>query len=108
MGSKESKLKKAFEEIDTSGNGDGVSPQELADYIDPNKNDKVGEVLFKEFSREERKEFKRELMTLGINDKNKDGKLSFEEFKEAIKDNEKMKKFILKMAKAQADEGSRI
>ena len=99
MGSKESKLKKAFEEIDTSGDKK-VSVQELADYIDPNENEKVGEVLFKEFSREERKEFKRELMTLGINDKNSDGKLSFEEFKEAIKDNETMKKFILKMAKA--------
>ena len=100
MGSKESKLKKAFEEIDTSGDKK-VSVQELADFIDTNKNEKAGEILFKDFSKKEREEFKRELMSLGLNDKNNDGKLSFEEFKEAIKDNDKFKEFVLKMSKDQ-------
>ena len=98
MGSKESKLKKAFEEIDTSGDKK-VSVQELADFIDTNKNEKAGEILFKDFSKKEREEFKRELMSLGLNDKNNDGKLSFEEFKEAIKDNDKFEEFVLKIMK---------
>ena len=40
-------------------------------------------------------------MSLGLNDKNNDGKLSFEEFKEAIKDNDNFKEFVLKMLKDQ-------
>jgi len=98
MGNKEAKFKKAFEDIDTSGDKK-ISIKELADYIDMSKNEKVGEVLFKHFSREERNEFKRELMTIGVNDKNNDGKLTFEEFKEVIKDNDKIRKFVLKMSK---------
>merc|ERR1712038_2139639 len=85
---------------DTSGDKK-VSVQELADFIDTNKNEKAGEILFKDFSKKEREEFKRELMSLGLNDKNNDGKLSFEEFKEAIKDNDKFKEFVLKMSKDQ-------
>merc|ERR1711974_467075 len=99
MGNNEAKFEKVFEEIDTSG--DGISPEELADYIDPIKNDKAKEVLDREFpilgDQIELNMVIRD--SIGKNDQNRDGKLSFEEFKEALKDNENMKKFILKMAK---------
>ena len=90
MGNKEAKFKQTFEEIDTSGDKK-VSFTELANYVNPINNEKVGEVFFEEFTEEELKEFSQELITLG---ENNDGKLSFEEFLEAINDNETMKKFI--------------
>ena len=96
LGNKAGKLKTIFEEIDTSGDNN-VSMQELADFVEPNTNDKAGEILFREFSYEERQEFKKELMTIGNNDKNQDGKFSFKEFKEVVKDNEIIEKFILKI-----------
>ena len=96
MGSKESKLKEAFEEIDTSGDKK-VSVQELMDFI--KRNDEKAIEIFKDFSKKEQDEFIQELKSLGLNDKNMDGKLSFEEFKEAIKDNDKFKEFVLKMSK---------
>ena len=98
MGNKEAKIKKVFEEIDTSGD-EKISVTELVNYLEPKKNEKVGEVISK-LTKEERGELSSELMTLGKCDKNNDGKLSFEEFMAAIKEKETMKKFILKMAKA--------
>ena len=94
MGSKESKLKEAFEEIDTSGDKK-VSVQELMDFI--KRNDEKAIEIFKDFSKKEQDEFIKELESLGLNDKNLDGKLSFEEFKEAIKNNDKFEVFILKI-----------
>ena len=94
MGSKESKLKEAFEEIDTSGDKK-VSVQELMDFI--KRNDEKAIEIFKDFSKKEQDEFIQELQSIGLNDKNLDGKLSFEEFKEAIKNNDKFEVFILKI-----------
>ena len=72
MGSKESKLKEAFEEIDTSGDKK-VSVQELMDFI--KRNDEKAIEIFKDFSKKEQDEFIKELESLGLNDKNLDGKL---------------------------------
>ena len=94
MGSKESKLKEAFEEIDTSGDKK-VSVQELMDFI--KRNDEKAIEIFKDFSKKEQDEFIKELESLGLSDKNLDGKLSFEEFKEAIKNSDKFEVFILKI-----------
>merc|ERR1712179_527457 len=85
MGNKEGKFKKAFEEIDTSGDKK-VSIQELVNYFDPNKSN-IKE-LFEESTEEELAQFSQELMKIGGNDVNNDGKLSFEEFMEALKENE--------------------
>ena len=94
MGHKESKFKKVFEDIDTSGDKK-VSLQELVNYFDPNRNEIKG--LFEGSTVEELAEFSQELMKISENDKNKDGKLSFKEFMEAMKNNEIMGKFILKI-----------
>ena len=97
MGHKNCKFKKAFEEIDTSGDGK-VSLQELVNYFDPNREEM--KVLFEESTVDELAEFSQELMKIGKNDSNNDGKLSFKEFMEAIKENEIMRKFILKNSEA--------
>ena len=54
MGSKESKLKEAFEEIDTSGDKK-VSVQELMDFT--KRNDEKAIEIFKDFSKKEQDEF---------------------------------------------------
>ena len=95
MGNKEGKFKKAFEEIDTSGDKT-VSIQELAKYFDPSKDNT--KALFEESNEDELAQLSQELMKIGDCDKNNDGKLTFEEFMEAIKENDTMKKFIVKMS----------
>ena len=49
MGHKAAKFKQTFEEIDTSGDKK-VSFTELANYINPINNEKVGEEFFGEFT----------------------------------------------------------
>ena len=86
MGNKEAKFKKMYEEIDISGNGE-VGFNELAAFI---ISDKVVEEL-KEFSDEDFLAIEKELNEI-------DGKLTFEEFMEAMKKNETISKLILKIA----------
>ena len=62
MGHKESKFKKVFEDIDTSGDKK-VSLQELVNYFDPNRNEIKG--LFEGSTVEELAEFSQELMKKG-------------------------------------------
>merc|ERR1712008_113442 len=90
------KFKKVFEDIDKSGDKK-VSPQELGDFLNT---EKANEILHKKMSNEELQELAQEVGTLDANDKNEDGKLSFEEFKETInaKENDKFRNFILKMS----------
>ena len=86
MRNKEAKFKKMYKEIDISGNGE-VDFKELAAFI---ISDKVVEEL-KEFSNEDFSAIEKELNEI-------DGKLTFEEFMEAMKKNETISKLILKIA----------
>ena len=86
MGNKEAKFKKMYEEIDISGNGE-VDFKELAAFI---ISDKVVEEL-KEFSNEDFSAIEKEFNEI-------DGKLTFEEFMEAMKKNKTISKLILKIA----------
>ena len=97
MGNKEGKFKKTFEEIDTSGDKK-VTIQELVNYYNPSK-DNI-KALFEGSTTEELSEFSQELMKIGNCDKNDDGKLSYKEFMEAIKENETMRKFIEKISES--------
>merc|ERR1711934_43779 len=91
MGNKEAKFKKMYEEIDISGNGE-VSFNELAAFI---ISDKVVEEL-KEFSAEDISAIEKEFNEMDEADV--DGKLTFEEFMEAMKKNKTISKLILKIA----------
>ena len=74
-----------------------VSPRELVDFIDPEKNPKSDEI-FMELTLAEIKSIGVELSTIRQNDFDKDGKLSFEEFLTAMKENKKLNKLVLKIA----------
>ena len=91
MGNKEAKFKKMYEEIDISGNGE-VDFKELAAFI---ISDKVVEEL-KEFSDEDISAIEKEFNEMEEADV--DGKLTFEEFMEAMKKNKTISKLILKIA----------
>ena len=60
MGSKESKMKNAFEAIDTSGDKK-VTLWDLASYIETDK----ARQLLKKFSYAEQEEFRQEVLNLG-------------------------------------------
>ena len=90
MGNKEAKFKKMYKEIDISGNGE-VDFKELAAFI---ISDKAVEEL-KEFSNEDFSAIEKEFNEI-------DGKLTFEEFMEAMKKNKTISKLILKMADSNA------
>jgi Ca2+-binding EF-hand superfamily protein len=95
MGNKEAKFKKMYEEIDISGNRE-VGFNELAAFI---ISDKVVEVL-KEFSDIDISAIEKEFNEMDEADA--DGKLTFEEFMEAMKKNKTISKLILKMADSNA------
>ena len=95
MGNKEAKFKKMYEEIDISGNGE-VGFNELAAFI---ISDKVVEEL-KEFSDEDISAIEKEFNEMDEADD--DGKLTFEEFMEAMKKNKTISKLILKIADSNA------
>ena len=97
MGNKEAKFKKMYEEIDISGNGE-VGFNELAAFI---ISDKVVEEL-KEFSDEDVSAIEKEFNEMDEADD--DGKLTFEEFMEAMKKNKTISKLILKIADSNAME----
>ena len=90
MGNKEAKFKKMYKEIDIFGNGE-VDFKELAAFI---ISDKVVEEL-KEFSDEDFSAMEKEFNEI-------EGKLTFEEFMEAMKKNKTISKLILKMADSNA------
>merc|ERR1711997_430540 len=100
MGGKESKMKRAFEAIDVSGDNK-VTKGEISAYLETDKAKK----LLKKFTVDEYKEFQQEVLNLDANDKDKDGKFTFEEFKAAVKvkDNDKFKKFILEAGDSSSD-----
>jgi len=94
MGNNEAKFQKVFEQIDTSGDKQ-ISGEELFKYMFSNK--KVQDVMSKQMTKKEQEDLKTELMNVGKNDKNNDGKLSLEEFNGAIKANANIQKFVDKM-----------
>merc|ERR1712141_915218 len=104
MGGKESKMKRAFEAIDVSGDGK-VTKGEMSAYLETDKAKK----LLKKFNENDYKEFQQEVHNLDANDKDKDGKFTFEEFKAAVKvkDNDKFKKFILEAGDSSSDSDSK-
>ena len=76
MGVNESKIKKAFEEIDTSGDKK-LDADELANFL---RSPRGGEVL-SQFSRQDQEEFIVELLIITAMF---DGKFTFEQFKIAV------------------------
>ena len=80
MGNKKAKFKKMYKEIDKSGNGE-VGFNELAAFIISNKVVKE----LKEFSNEDISAIEKEFNEMDEADA--DGKLTFEEFMEAMKKN---------------------
>ena len=98
MGNKEGKFKKVFEEIDASGDG-RVSRHELAKFLDIDQNPRIMEVFFADgkLDNAEIKVIAEGVAKIRENDKDGDGKLTFDEFVLAMKANEKMNKLFLKI-----------
>jgi len=96
MGNKETKFKEMFEEIDTSGDGQ-VSFNELATFIvSPKAVNQLKMLTFEEIAAVEH-----EFNVMDENDD--DGKMTFEEFLQNMKENKTMKKLILKIAQSNLD-----
>jgi len=96
MGNKEAKFKEMFEEIDTSGDGK-VSFNELAVFIvSPKAVNQLKMLTWEEIA-----EVENEFNIMDENDL--DGKLTFEEFLQGMKENKTMKKLILKIAKSNVE-----
>ena len=95
MGKNESKFKKAFEEMDSSGD-EHVTFEELSNYFNP-KREEI-KALFEELTKEELAELYQEMINMQKGDIDNDGKFTYNEFKDTIKKNKTMKKFILENA----------
>merc|ERR1712086_1115090 len=98
MGNKEGKFKQVFEEIDASGDG-RVSLDELENFLDIDQNPRIMEVFLADGKLDDAKI---KVIAEGVakireNDKDGDGKLTFDEFLRAMKANEKMNKLFLKI-----------
>merc|ERR1712008_521589 len=98
MGNKEGKFKKVFEEIDASGDG-RVSLDELENFLDIDQNPRIMEVFLADGKLDyaEIKVIAEGVAKIRENDKDGDGKLTFDEFVRAMKANEKMNKLFLKI-----------
>merc|ERR1711935_469057 len=98
MGNKEGKFKKVFEEIDASGDG-RVSLDELENFLDIDQNPRIMEVFLADgkLDNAEIKVIAEGVAKIRENDKDGDGKLTFDEFVRAMKANEKMNKLFLKI-----------
>lgn len=99
MGNKEAKFKEMFEEIDKSGDG-RVSFNELAEFIVSPK--AVNQLIM--LTEEEIAEVENEFNIMDNNDS--DGKMTYDEFLQNMKENKTMQKLILKIAETETD-GSR-
>ena len=94
MGNTDAKLRKIFEEIDTSGDKK-LSASELAIFF---SKPEVTET-FVNLSPIEVKQLLSQIENLSSGDKDNDDKLSFDELMEALKSNPEVKNFIMKIGK---------
>ena len=102
MGNKEAKFKAIFEAIDTSGNKK-VDEFELLNFLNPHQNPKVKEV-FTELSNVEIEEFWKVAKQMEKHDLDGDRNYTFEEFYQAMEENQDVNKLILKIAEIKEDE----
>ena len=102
MGNKEAKYKAIFEGIDTSGNKK-VDEFELLNFLNPHQNPKVKEV-FTELSNVEIEEFWKVAKQMEKHDLDGDRNYTFEEFYQAMEENEDVNKLILKIAEIKEED----